>query len=366
MKIAHVLDNLCVGGMERIVVDLAKQQKQSGHVVEVYTIYGEGPLAAELRLSGIPVHVFDKTGGFNFNFLFSLRNAFKRGHFNVIHTHNHSAGFYGTIAGRMAGIKKIINTRHGMGNFHNSSKQDLLFKFSAMFMDDVVCVCQKAKDRFDELKVASPNKIRVVYNGINLDKFLKVDPDDALSVRNEFHIPVTEKIIGIVARLDPAKDMSTLLRAFKIVAERKSDVRLMVVGDGKERDLLKNLSKELGIEGRVVFTGVRQDVSRFLNAFDLFVLPSVSEGMSLTLIEAMAARKPVIATDVGGNPEVIINELTGTIIEPGNSKVLAETILRYLDSPSQAMTYAHNAQKRAISIFGIDRMTEEYQKLYEA
>lgn len=366
LKIAHVLDSLQIGGMERFVTDLAKKQKAAGHEVKIFTVSDGGPFAQELNAAGIPIDIYEKTPGFDLRFLIHLMRRFKDGRFDVIHTHNPYANTYGVLAGRMAGVRRILNTRHGMGNFPFDRRREALFKWVSQWIDYVVFVCLKAQDSFQECKIVHPDKSRVVYNGIDLSRYEKLNQNDYEDVRRELGLSATDRIIGCVARLNPAKDLGTLLSALPTVLEEFPDAHVVLVGGGGLFNDLTQLARRLNIEKNVHLLGERSDIPRLLTAMDLFVLPSVTEGMALTLIEAMAAGRPIIATNVGGNPEVVIDQFTGVIIEPGQPDILASEIKQYFRYPSLGMTYGENARKRAFSAFSIDQMKDSYMELYQS
>ncbi len=350
--------------MERFVADLAIKQKRNHHTVEVFTVSGGGSFVGEIASEGIPVHVYEKKTGFDSKYVWALRKEFRRGRFDVIHTHNPFANLYGTLGGKLAGVKKIINTRHGMGNFPFNQRRERIFKLLSYWINAVVFVCLKAQERFETLNLVAPGKSQVIYNGIDLEKFSNLNVLDYSDVREEIGLSGQDKIIGAVARLDPAKDLANLLNALPFVLQSFKNVHLLLVGSGRLLEDLQQQAIRLKIEKNVHFLGERKDIPRLLTAMDMFVLPSITEGMSLTLIEAAACGKPVIATNVGGSPEVIIDQLTGTIVEPGDPIALADAIKNYLQYPDVARAFGENAQKRAFSAFNIDHMMREYFELY--
>ncbi len=365
MRIAHVVDSLALGGLEKLVVDLAKVQKQQGHDISVLCLSTcEGELASELRINGIDAIGLNKKSGFSLSLLRNIACICKRKRLEVIHTHNPVANFYGAIGGRMAGVKSIVTTRHGMGNYPFNKKREHIFKFSSLFTDKIIFVCNTARENFIRLRLANPKKSFVVYNGVHLKNFSKSNYKDAAKIREELNIK-EEKIIGTIARLDPVKDISTLIKAAKRLLQIEKKLKFLIVGDGPEYGRLQLLRDDLGLHESILFLGKRNDIAKLLSVIDIFVLPSISEGMSLTLLEAMAAGKAIVATKVGGNPEVIVNEKTGVLVPSKNEEELASAISSLLSDSQTLFFLGVEARKRAYELFDLKKMAENYYCLYQ-
>jgi glycosyltransferase involved in cell wall biosynthesis len=165
-----------------------------------------------------------------------------------------------------------------------------------------------------------------------------------------------------VARLAPEKDIGTLIRAFQILVPKFSDVELVVVGDGVERKKLEALA----LGANVRFLGSRDDIPELMRSFDVFVLASLTEGISLTLLEAMAASKPIVATNVGGNPEVVVDGVTGFLVPSQDPQAMADKILLLLNDPQLAQRMGIAGRRRVEQNFSLERMTDEYEKVYRA
>ncbi len=172
--------------------------------------------------------------------------------------------------------------------------------------------------------------------------------------------------IGVTARLTRQKKLDTLLQATKYILESGRRVQLLVVGDGPLRRDLQDLAKKLEIEQHVIFTGFQSDIPNILGLFDVFAIPSLWEGHPLSIIEAMLAGKPVVASKIGGTIEVVLDNKTGILVPPGKPKVLAEAICTLLDSPAKRRKMGEKGRQRAIRHFSIDRMVRDYEEFYDS
>ena len=362
MVIVHLVDSLAMGGMERLVVDLAIHQKRLGHHTGVICLVQAGRLADEVKKAGIAVTVLGKRPGPDLKAMRHLVTLMRLEKVEVLHTHNPSANFYGAPAAKWAGARMVINTRHGMGDFPYNRKREGLYRLSLFFTDKVVCVCERARMNFTAMGTIPKSKSKVVYNGIDLTRFRATGSQPVVK-RNGLGLSEAGLVIGCVARLEPAKDIATLLRAFALVLSTHPNARLVVVGDGSEGVRLRTLSHSLGLSGMVTFLGARDDVPELLKYFDVFVLPSLSEGLSLTLIEAMASGKPVVATDVGGNPEVVSDNETGLLCPPGRPDAMADRLGQVLDRADLRLRMGQRGAARAESLFSLGKMAEQYERI---
>ena len=201
-----------------------------------------------------------------------------------------------------------------------------------------------------------------IYNGVNFDRFRK--PCDPAIRRAELSIPPDAILAGTVARVEPAKDHGTLLRAMALIAERVPRLHLAVVGGGSELDTLRELARELGIGDRVHFTGPRTDAAEWLQTVDFSVLSSVKEGLSNTVLESMAAGRAMIATDVGGNAEVIVEGETGYLVPARDPAALSQAIARLAVSDERIREFGRLGKDRVHDLFSVERMVERTQGLY--
>jgi glycosyltransferase involved in cell wall biosynthesis len=248
----------------------------------------------------------------------------------------------------------VVHTKHGR---NYPDRPVAVFKnwLASCFTDRVVPVSEDAATVVRQIERVPGRKVRVIRNGIDLDRFPFVH-------RNGQH---TGKHAVHVARLCISKDQSTLLHAARRVLDIEPDFRLTLVGDGADREALLALKKTLGLDERVMFLGERDDVHPILAGADLFVLSSVEEGIPLTILEAMAAGLPVVATAVGGNPEVVLPNETGLLVPPQSPQMLADAILILLRDPNRARRMGAAGRNRVEQQFDVRKVVGSYEALYE-
>jgi glycosyltransferase involved in cell wall biosynthesis len=319
-----------------------------------------GAWAGELQREGIAVHALGRAPGFRPSVGRQLAGIAARERATVLHCHHYSPFVYGALA-RWWHPARIIFTEHG--RLHNQAASSKRLVANTLFgrMASSVCAVSDDLKRHLVAEGFTPERIRVVYNGIDAGPL----PDAAAKrdARALIGAAPGEAIIGAVGRFDPVKDLPTLIRAFGVVRSALPQTRLVLVGDGPERSLLERIAADQGLHDRVTFTGYRADVRALLPAFDLYVNSSLFEGVSLTILEAMAAGVPVVATRVGGTPEVI-DRSTGVLVPPADASALASALGAMLrDEPTRTALGAA-ARARVERLFSIDRMTEDYASMY--
>jgi glycosyltransferase involved in cell wall biosynthesis len=279
-----------------------------------------------------------------------LARWFSERRIQVVHTHNTFAQFYGAMAAKLAGVPIVVNTQHGAGCGKNW-RAEWQFRLANRLTRRIVGVSEDSTRRCQQQDGGSRHKMTTIWNGINLDRF-------------PYHGPKLEPTAICVARLSPLKDFPTLLRATELVRRQVPDFRLRIVGDGPERAKLELLISELGIERHVELLGERQEVSQLLANSGFFVSASLSEGVSLTLLEAMAVGLPVLTTRVGGNPEVVLDGQTGRLVAPGSPSELADAMVTMCHEQDLWATMGLLGRQRVEQHFEIRNMIRAYESLY--
>ena len=274
----------------------------------------------------------------------------RRWRIDVVHTHDSKPLVYGAAAARLAGVPRVLHTRHFTRLASMSRRQTLLATVAARLVDTVVCVSEdSARVALNEGLV--PARLRTLHNGIDLERFALCGPAR--------HGPAV-----LVARLSPEKDIATLLRATALVAEQCPGFRLEIAGSGVCLPELQLLSRELGLVDHVSFLGEVDDIPALLAKASFFVLPSLTEGISLTLLEAMARGLAVVATRVGGNPEVVEDGVTGTLVPPGQPEALARAMLEMHADYDRSQRMGQAGRQRVENHFDVRRMVAAYEVLY--
>ncbi|MDI6642077.1 MAG: glycosyltransferase family 4 protein [Elusimicrobiota bacterium] len=348
-----------IGGGEISLLELlSKLNKERFHPIVVCPYRGD--LAEEVEKLNIEVKIIPMTSLKKFNFyLFvysidKIIKILKENNISLVHTNGSRCTIYSGIACKITKTPIIWHVRI-------LESDGLLDRFLAKISTLIIVNSNAVKKRFYWL--TNKNKIEVVYNGIDLPKFN--EPSKSQDIRNNFHIDTKRPLITTIGRLDWYKAHEYLLRSVKIVKESIPNVLLLLVGDGDRKEYLKNLSKQLRIDENVIFTGKRKDIDNILHASDLFVLSSVSEGFGRSAVEAMACRKPVVATKVGGLSEVVKDGITGRLVQPRNPQALAKAIIEILLDKRKAENMGIAGRKRTEELFSIERNVNKTQEIYE-
>jgi len=209
----------------------------------------------------------------------------------------------------------------------------------------------------------SINIFKAIINGVNVNKFAP-NSEQRNSVREELNLKEENILVGSVGRLVEVKNYPSLIRAFAIVIQKQPKARLALAGDGPERKLLEALIEELGLKHKVFLMGRREDVPSVMNAYDIFVLPSFREGLSNTILEAMSSALPVVVTNVGGSPEIVIENKTGHLFEVSQSSQLADLLDSLMTDRKKLQTMSEDARKHVVENYSLETMVNNYQQTY--
>jgi glycosyltransferase involved in cell wall biosynthesis len=348
-RVAHVTFGLDVGGQEKLLVEFARRADRSRFELQFVSLGSRGALADEIETLGWPVTALRLPTGLRPSLIVKLARVFRCWRPDVVHTHDQRALFYAGPAAWAARVPLLINTRHGR-NCHFTPRQVMVGRHLAQLADRYVCVSDNVKAQCIAEGIA-PSRLLTIKNGIDMQRF-------------RFSGTQLDGPIVAVARLSPEKDIANLIHATAIAAKRVDGIRVEVAGDGPCRGDLQRLAVELGIEDRVVFLGEIYDVASLLGRARLFVLPSRSEGIPLTALEAMACGLPVVATRVGGVPEVVEDGLTGLLVPPANPAALAAAIVQICNDPDGGERMGRAGTCRVDEFFDVRRMVGEYETLY--
>ena len=359
----HLIQGLEIGGLEMMVVNFLQRLDRSRFSPIVCCFDTLGDLTSKITDEGIPVHLVQRRPGVDLAYIFRLATFLRETKPQILHLHNPTAFFYGTLAGKLARVPRIIYTEHGR-DFSSSYKVRLVNRILGKLVDQVVTVAEYGKRYLTEREGIPAGRIINIHNGIDAGRFAA--EYDVTAIRTALGLSVDQAVIGIVARLDPIKNHALLIKAMVKIAPDKPDTVLLIIGDGPLRQELEALHSELGLADHVRFLGARNDVPELLSALDVFVLCSNSEGLSLTLAEASAAARPIVATDVGGNSEVVEDGVTGIVVPPKDPGALANAILKILNDPVLKRQMGQAGRKRFEQQFTLDGMVSAYQDLYIA
>jgi glycosyltransferase involved in cell wall biosynthesis len=359
-SVLQVVLTLNPGGTERLVLDLVRRlgdrSRQAVCCLDAAGLWGE-----QLAASGIPVSALERRPGFHPLLARGIARAARDCGATVLHCHQYTPFVYGALSRLARPGLRLVFTEHGrLSDAPASSKRRLVNPWLARAASSIVSVSHDLKRHMEEEGLPG-SRIEVVHNGI------EVGPPPsraaAQSVRTELGIPPDAVVVGTVARLDPVKHLQTLLEAVHLCRQRARPVVALLVGDGPERAGLESAARARGVDGEVHFLGHRDDARRYLPAMDVFVNCSVSEGISLTILEAMAGAVPVVATAVGGTPE-IVDTTVGRLVPSRDAGALAEAIGALCEQPALRASLGEAARARVVERFTIEAMVNRYFDLY--
>ncbi|WP_430390366.1 glycosyltransferase [Dyella sp. 20L07] len=365
MNITHVVENLNRGGLERMVLELVKIQHRQGHRCQVVCLFEPGSQAHELDALGIPVIGCHKRQGVDFRALSRARRMIGRHDTEVLHTHNAVAHYQAVLASCGLGVRRIVNTRHGMGINQRTGRREWLYRRALARTDTVVAVCEAARRDAVARGIVPMLKAEVVPNGIAVDLFSPASADMRQRLLDVLQLPANSTLIGNVGRLNWAKDQVGLIQAFGRVHAQRPEAALVLIGDGELRAHLQHCTVKENLQHAVHFLGDRNDVQELLRGLDLFVLSSLSEGYSMALLEACATALPIVATDVGGNREIVHDRHTGLLVPASDPGALADAMLTLLQTPQQATACGRAAREWVEQNGSLETMAGRYARLYQ-
>jgi len=322
-------------------------------------------VARVAELHNLPVKVFPCKGRVDVSTILLIKKFLKTQKIDIIHSHGYKSNLY-AVAASVGNTVSLVATCHNwLGDDRKMKLYAHLDKSFLNRFDKVVAVSDSVEKEILEHNIPFA-KVLIIPNGIDLDRFNSGRKSDTL--KREFGIDHKCTIIGTVGRLSEEKGHSHLLHAAEKVLQTYPDVVFLIVGDGPLREDLQDKALQLA-QGRsgnpFLFTGVRNDMEKIYSLMDIFVLPSLTEGLPMVLLEAMAAQKPVVATKVGAVPRVVEDGHSGLLIPPGDVERLAGAIMDLLDSPQRAQHLAQNGYERVRDHFSAKRMGEQYIEVYQ-
>ncbi len=354
----HLITELDTGGAQKALARLLAHLDRTRFTPHVACLYnGDKAVAQEIRELGIPVTDLGMTTKWRLDAFWRLYRLLRRELPTILHTWMFHANIPGRVLGRLAGIPIIISSERTMGQ--ESRWRYQINRCTDPLTDRVACVSQLVAN-FVVKEVGIPRyKTIVIPNGIDMHDFEYLPVKR--QVRADLGLFRETALVGTVTRLAPVKRLDILLQAMALM----DDVPAVIVGGGPEHDRLETLSNQLGLMKQVHLVGYQSNVSKWLAAMDIFALTSDWEGMSNALLEAMAAGLPVVATAVGGTPEVVVDGVTGFLVPPRDPQALADAILRLLRDPELRQRMGEAGRARVAAHFSIEQMVHKTEALYE-
>jgi glycosyltransferase involved in cell wall biosynthesis len=362
-RVAQLILTLCPGGAERLAIELSRRLADRFGMT-VICLEEPGALADTLSASGIDVIALRRQQGFRPSLARTIAELTRAHDIDVLHCQQYSPYVYGSLARLFRPSLRVIYTEHGrLGDGPPSLKRKTINPLLAPLPHGIFAVSHDLRRHM--LSEGFPaSRVGVIANGIAVGNTPR--ETDRRSARAELLIPPDAVVFGTAARLDPVKDLGTLIDAFARVRWNMSSARLVILGDGPEREELVRRARAQRVSESVVFAGYRGDVRALLPACDVYVNSSVSEGISLTILEAMAAKLPVIATRVGGTPEVVSDGENGVLVPARDSDALARAMLAIARDDRRRASLAASGRAIVEARFTLDRMIDDYARAYRA
>jgi|SRR5579863_3144381 len=362
MRIFHLVPNMNYGGLQEVVRGLALCQRHAGHAVTIgcWTSASNHPeVESEMEQAGVPVHYLrrgphgERVGGKKYLFG-KIREHVGRGKAEILHVHNPFDYYlYGALAAHAAGSTKVVETLHATGMFDYKRRwRKTIFWGAAMLSGAVVSVCDEVESVIRRKFVLPPWKYAVVENGIDLSRFLTVPR----------RVPRKEVVFGTVGRMAIEKNQRLLIDAFARLRKKHGNIRLRLLGGGRLEPELKQFAQTLDLGDSVEFCGFSDDVPGFLAGLDVFALPSDTEGLPLTLLEAIASGLPVVATAVGGVPRIVEKTDSGWL----SARRDAEGLARSMETAALADRILKGERARSLvsQYYSAERMSGDYEQIY--
>ncbi|WOJ98295.1 glycosyltransferase [Congregibacter brevis] len=364
IRVLHVTYDMRIGGTEQVIRNLVESTDPKTIEMSIFCIEEPlGPWGVLLERTGIQIDVHARKPGFDLKLVLALRKHILRHNVDIVHCHQYTPWVYGAFAA--FGTRAcVIFTEHGRFYPDSASpKRRFVNPVLTVFTKRITAISEATKQALGRYEYISPKRIQVVYNGL---KPVSVENTASAKIRSSLGIQDTSIVLGSVARFDPIKNHKMMLDAFRIVVDKHPDTKLLLIGDGEERANIETHAREIGLESNLVLPGYISAPSAWLGAIDVFLLSSLSEGTSMTLLEAMSLAKPSVVTNVGGNPEIVINGETGYVTPSGDANQFAKAVLHLIENSAEYDRMGSQAASRFRQNFLNTTMARAYCECYQA
>ena len=366
IKILFVIPQLDVGGAETQLLNLVKGIDKNKFEINVCNLSEkQNKLEKEFKNLDINMVEIYKKSKYDIGVIFRLRKYIKNNNIDIVHSLLNN--FWPRVASIFICKRPIlIASERSIDNWWKKKYHFIADNILAKFTDVMVCNSYKIKE-FYEMKVPNlKNKIQVIYNGVLNEKFKEISIDEKYELKKFYGIDENDIVFGIVAGLRDVKDHMTLLKATKLLKTYNQNFKLLIIGDGKNREKINSYIQKSEINNHVKFIGETNEVYKFLNIIDVGILCSIQEGLSNSIIEHMLCKTPVIATNVGGNVELVKESETGKLINVGDFEALSDTMLFFMKNKELIKLYGENAYKFSYQKFKYEKMIKSYEDLYNS
>ncbi|MBV1880909.1 MAG: glycosyltransferase [Pseudomonadales bacterium] len=363
IKVLHVVQSLETGGLENGIVNLINMSDSNQFKVDVLCLRKKGDLAKRVTNTNSEIF-FDGNGEESISV--AIKKVFsicRERQYHIIHTHGWATMLPGYVGGKLARTPVIMNGEHGTLYFDTWSRK-LMQRFLFGRMAINLTVSRALSNELVKRFKAPRKNIKAIINGVDIDKFKPTSESEKVKAKLNLGYTKDHFVVGCVGRLVEVKNYSSLIRSFSKALKARPNLRLVFVGDGPMRQELETLADELCVSKKTLFLGRRDNVGYLVSAYDLFIQPSFREGLSNTILEAMATGIPVLATNVGGNPEIVNDGRTGQLFPVGDVERLTEIIIELYDDRKKLSAFSRNSRLDVERLFSLEAMVKSYEKTY--
>jgi glycosyltransferase involved in cell wall biosynthesis len=361
-SVMHITYDMRIGGTEMVIKNIIEGSDKNLFDMSIFCIESPlGPFADDLLVEGIVINCHARHPGLDFSLVKAIRKHITANKIDVVHCHQYTPYVYGVIAAMLTRTK-VIFTEHGRFYPDSSSwKRKMINPVLNLFTDKITVISEATKEALVIYENIPRRRIEVVYNGIAP---LSYDVDQVAHLKKKYGIADNEICLGTVARLDPIKNHTMMLKAFKQVIDEGIAAKLLIVGDGEERQNIETLIYQLNLNDLVILAGYEAKPQAFIAMMDIYLLSSLSEGTSMTLLEAMSLGKPCVVTDAGGNSEIIEHRVNGLVSTNDDALQFARAISKLAGSDILIKKMGHASYSRFKDTFSANTMCQKYKEMY--
>ena len=360
-RVLHLIETSGAGGAETVLAYIASNLDPTRYR-SLICVLEEGWLTDHVQTLGLPYVVIENKRSYDPVFLYELMNLIRRERISLMHSHEFMMTFYGSVASKLTGVP-LIGTVHGKVYYPDRKRRVLAFRFAASLCEGLIAVSDDLHRYLVDTLNFNPRKIRTLHNGIDLTRFTAGSSRE--ESRRQFSIPSDALVAGTVGSLYEVKGLEYLLEAARELSNLYPNFLLIIAGKGDQREALEEKAGEMDLGDTVRFLGFCENIPNLLNAIDIYVCSSLSEGLSLSILEAMAMSKPVVATDVGGNREIVVADDSGYLVPACDKSSLFARISEIFDNSELRERFGRRGREVVEERFSLEKMLHNYQQLYE-
>ncbi|HAY32787.1 MAG TPA: glycosyltransferase [Ignavibacteria bacterium] len=376
IKLVHIISNLSLGGAQILLLDILKNLKKDERIDIKVICLDSGEFVRNFSESGIEVIDLKEKGLLNIKILFKLKKILKNLNPDLVHTHLNKADFYGRVAAKLSGAKHIITTCHNYSSHHEGADINSISVFDRIdnavikYTDSYIVAISEIVKRFILNRNSNfKSRTEVIYNGIDVSKETYITNEDSRrALRKSLDINEDDFVILISGRLEKQKGHLFFIKSMQNILKSKKKIKLLILGDGSLKEDIQNLISELELKEFIILAGFQKSTEEYIEICDVVAVPSLWEGFGLVILEGMIKRKPVLASNTGGIPEIISDGINGILFDTENEKSLQEKFLFLYESVRESKNEIDTVKNNAVNIlkekFDISKNSELYRHLY--